>query len=751
MEGKPRAAASARVDRSHVSGPARSDVAPRGVGGVLPDHRVEKRPSILRFRGRVLFLVDDADLVRRQLHEGLDLEFTDELKARLRDQISTDEITPAYICFFYDGKLGDFPYLGLQAAGKNGRQASPVTRGSVRAGGFVCSVAGKRRGKGSSREQSPYAETMAGIQVVVGESIERIYEENCQNLGIFTTRDFGIVGRIRAGEAIPLAEFTAGKDEITRQVVEYGGLFEFNVARLQGKVTLPTPRALTAGRMGAAPEVGPDREGSAGLDDPSSSRPMTLAEKIFARKWVVDAAEERVGVDWVAPGEAAFFRADLRFSHEYVTPMAAFFFEEKLGRNARVVDPGSVLFFRDHLTLLHEAMSQERIEAGLLDAANQLEVKQREFSERQGIRLYGEQKGHRMGSEAICHSKILEAYAEPGMLIIGTDSHTPHAGAAGALAFGVGTTAIFNAWITKDVRARVPSTFKVVVSGMPPENVTAKDYMLEILRHPYIRDGHAIGQIIEYAGPAVEALSVDERATMTNMAAEVGAFTGIVAADERTADFLVRERGMDRRRAQALVEGMQSDPGAEYVKVIEIDAARVRPMVALPGDPGNALRIDDLNAAVPIEIAYAGSCTAGKKEDMDMYARVFQEARDRWGLGVHRNVECYIQCGSVDVREYARDRGYLDLFREAGARFIEPGCGACIAAGPGITERADQVSVSSQNRNFPGRSGPGQLYLVSPYSVAASAVAGQIAGWQPGAAWGRRAGLTGRGPLGLMT
>lgn len=692
-----------------------------GVGGPggLADRRVEKRPSVLRFPGRVLYLVDDAELLRRQLQDGLELTLAEAREAGLRDQISTDEITPAYICFFYDETLGEFPYLGLQAAGANGTDQAPVERGSVKAGGFACSVAGKRRGKGSSREQSPYAERMAGIQVVVAESIERIYEENCQNLGVLTTTDMGMAERIRAGESIPLAEFTDGKDEITRQIVEYGGLFEFNAARLQGKATLPAPKALPA-RARGAPDLGRTA---------SRRRPMTLGEKIFARKWVIDAARDLVGVDWAEPGEAGFFRADLRFSHEYVTPMAAIFFEEKLGPRAKVQDPGSVLFFRDHLTFLHTAMSQERIEDGLLDVANELEVKQREFAEKQGVRLYGEQMGHAMGSEAICHSKVLEEYAEPGMLVIGTDSHTPHAGAVGALAFGVGTTAIFNSWITKDVRARIPPSFKVVVSGTPPRNVTAKDYMLEILRHPYVRDGHAIGQIVEYAGPAVEALSVDERATMTNMAAEVGAFTGIVAADERTVEFLVQERGMDAAVARALADGMESDPDAQYKTVIEIDASTVRPMVALPGDPGNGVRIDELDAAVPIEIAYAGSCTAGKKEDMDMYARVFGEARSR-GRGVHPDVKCYIQCGSVDVREYARARGYLDLFRDVGAEFVEPGCGACIAAGPGITERADQVSVSSQNRNFPGRSGPGQLYLVSPYSVAASAVAGRVTGWE---------------------
>jgi 3-isopropylmalate/(R)-2-methylmalate dehydratase large subunit len=770
-------------------------------------HRpIRKRPSTLTFLGRILYLVDDAELMRRQLEHGEELELTDQVRARLRDQISTDEITPAYICYFYDETLGEFPYLGLRALDRStGEPAFPVARGSVKSGGFVCSVAGKRRGKGSSREQSPYAELMAGIRVVVAESIERIYNENCQNLGILTTTDFGILERIRTGEEIPLSAFSRGKDTITREIIEYGGLFEYNVARLQGKTTALLPESLGggseaptepavdapdekelrqlrgSGEDGVVPDEDPaasqlaatsqptnpaELEGDRYVDDeagpgrkqaseghrppdasrpPGASRPMTLAEKIFARHWVVDAAADRVGVPWVRPGEAGFFRTDIRFSHEYVTPMSAIFFEEKVGPDGKVVDPESVLFFRDHLTFLHKAMTQERIEEGLLDVANQLEVKQREFAERQGIKLYGEQKGHRMGSEAICHSKILEDYAEPGMLIIGSDSHTPHAGAIGAVAFGVGTTAIFNSWITKDVRVQVPRSFKVVVTGTPPANVTAKDYMLEILRHPYIRDGHAIGQVIEYAGSAVEALSVDERATMTNMAAEVGAFTGIVAADERSVEYLVNERGMDPARARKLVEGMQSDADAAYVKVIEIDASTIRPMVALPGDPGNGLYIDELaerlaadapaglddQGRVRIDIAYAGSCTAGKKEDMDMYARVLQEARDR-GLGVHPDVRCYIQCGSIEVREYCQRKGYLELFGAVGAEFIEPGCGACINAGPGVTGSPDEVSVSSQNRNFPGRSGPGQLYLASPYSVAASAVCGYITSWEPG-------------------
>src|SRR5438128_9829215 len=665
----------------------------------LQSRRVERLPDRVRLQGRVLFLAEDAALVRQQL-AGQDLDWRPGIK--LRDDISTDEITPAYICYYYDETLGDFPYLGLKCGNE-----FPITRRSVKGGGFVASVSGKRRGKGSSREQSPYAEMCAGIRLVIAENIERIYRENCQNLGVLTTTDFSIIDRVRRGEEIPLSTFTAGEGEITRGIIEYGGLFNYNLARLQGKVVLTPPQ--------------------------TRPRPMTLAEKILARHWVVDPSRGKVGVAAVRPGDEGFVVTDVRFSHEYVTPMAAIFFEQLVGPDEKVNDPDSVLLFRDHLTFLAEAMTPERIKEGLLDVANELEHKQREFAEKQGIKLYGELRLGHHGSEAICHSKILEAHALPGQVIIGSDSHTPHAGAVGCVAFGVGTTAIFNSWITKDVRLTVPETVRVVVRGRKPESVTAKDFMLEILRHPYIKSGRAIGKLVEYCGEAVEALSVDERATMTNMTAEVGGFTGYVAPDEKTVAYLMAYRKMSRVEAAGLCAGLASDPDAGYCEVIEIDAAQLKPMIALPGDPGNGLHIGELADRVKVEIAYAGSCTAGKKDDMDMYARVLKEAVER-GRRVAPWVRLYIQCGSQDVKRYCEEQGYLDVFREVVATFLEPSCGACINAGPGVSRTKDQVTISAINRNFPGRSGPGQLYLANPYTVAASAITGYITEWQPGMA-----------------
>src|SRR5579871_5518638 len=251
---------------------------------------------------------------------------------------------------------------------------------------------------------------------------------------------------------------------------------------------------------------------------------------------------------------------------------------------------------------------------GLLDLATQLRLKQIDFAKAQGIKLHGELKD-RKGSEGICHSIIAETYALPGQLNVGSDSHTPHVGAVGCIAFGIGTTDVFNSWITKDVRVKVPESVKVVVRGKRKPNVTAKDYILLLLSMEYIRSGKALVKVMEYSGEAIEALSVDERATMTNMAAEIGGFTGIVAPDRKVVEFLMERRGMERKRAQELIAGLNSDPGAEYAHLIELDAAEITPMVATPGDPGNGKYIRDLNTPVPVEIAYGGTCTAGKNED----------------------------------------------------------------------------------------------------------------------------------------
>jgi 3-isopropylmalate/(R)-2-methylmalate dehydratase large subunit len=663
--------------------------------GHLLQRTVTRRPETVRLYGRILFLTEDPELIRRQL-AGEDLDWDPSIP--LRDDISTDEITPAWVCYYFDATLGRYPYVGLRAGGQQ-----PIGKDDVANGGFVASVSGKRRGKGSSREASPYAEWAAGIRIVIAENIERIYRENCENIGVLATTDFGVIDKIRRGEEMPLSAFTKGAGRIQQDIIEHGGLLDYAVARLKGLVTVPAP--VTA------------------------SRPMTIAEKILARHWVVDLSEEKLGVPAVAPGDTGFVRADIRFSHEYVTPMASTFWDEFAGEDAALNDPDSILFFRDHLAFLDQVITEERKAAGLLDAAHALHDRQREFAGRKGIRLHGELPG-RVGSEAICHVKVLGSYALPGQIVVGSDSHTPHSGAIGCVAFGVGTTAIVNSWATRDVRLEVPRSVNIEITGSPPANVTAKDMILEVLAHEYVRGGDAIGKIIEYTGEAVEALSVDERATLTNMAAEIGAFTGIVAPDETTIDWLVERRDMDRGEIEALVQGLASDEGAEYEWVMRIDASELRPMVATPGDPGNGVRVDSLPEDVPIDIVYAGSCTGAKDDDIRMAAEVVRAAVER-GERVANGVTAYLQYGSLEVEAMAHAEGFHELFQRAGLNVLAPGCGACINAGPGVSTTPDQVTVSSINRNFPGRSGPGKVYLASPYTTLASAFAGRIVPFEP--------------------
>lgn len=641
----------------------------------------------VRIEGRVLFLTEDPKQLEAQL-SGEDLEH--EPERPLLGNISTDEITPGWVCYYYDETLARYCLVGLRGG--------VVARDRIKDGGFGVIVSGISKGCGSSRETAPYSELKAGVRLVIAKSLEKIYRQNAQNIGLLTSTDFGLIERIRRGEAIPIEEFTRGLDPISAAVIEHGGLFAYSRARLAGEVA---PPAVT-----------------------TPPRPMTLCEKILAAHAVVDAKSGAVGVPAVKPGDAFFARTDVRFSHEYVTPMADAIFRAELGEEAKVTDPESVYAFRDHLTFLDRVMSQAHRDMGLDAQAEKLATVQEDFSKRQRVKLYGEiqRDGKLVGSEAICHNKVIEEIALPGQLVAGTDSHTCMAGALGCFAFGVGSTDMANAWYTKDVRVTVPETVRFELRGRLPSGVCAKDVMLHILSQPFFKSSDGIGKVLEFAGDGVMAMPLDERATLTNMAVEAGGFTGIIEADEVVVEYLATQRGLDRDAVRQRI--VRADPGASYVATFDIDLTKVVPMVATPGDPRNGVPIAATDG-VKIDIAYGGSCTGGKKADMDMYAAVLKRAADH-GKRVAEGVHLYIQFGSQDIRRYAESRGYLDVFRKVGAELVDPSCGACIKAGPGVSDAPNQVTVSSQNRNFPGRSGPGKVYLASPLVVAASAIAGRI-------------------------
>src|SRR5689334_5782647 len=230
--------------------------------------KTDRRPDHIKFQGRILFLTEDTSLIRRQLEATGDAatRLESELAARLAaddlplmSNISTDEITPGWVCFYYDETLGQYVYVGMREGA--------VQKDEVKNGKFAVVVSGLSKGCGSSRETAPYAEQAAGIQLVIAKSIEKIYGQNSQNIGLLTSTDFGLIERIRNGEEIPLSEFTRGLDPISQNIVEYGGLFNYNKARLAGEIAPPAAESV--------PSASADGSGA-------RRRPMNIVEKIIA-------------------------------------------------------------------------------------------------------------------------------------------------------------------------------------------------------------------------------------------------------------------------------------------------------------------------------------------------------------------------------------------------------------------------------------------------------------------------------------
>jgi 3-isopropylmalate/(R)-2-methylmalate dehydratase large subunit len=644
----------------------------------------------IRFAPKLLLLSADPACVRAQLAgDGVTLE-----RARpLRDDVSTDEITPLPVMVHFDGALARYPYTGLQAGGER-----PIGRDAVHAAGIEVVVAGRRYGKGSSREHSVVAERAAGVRLVIAESFERIYRQNADNVGLFTSTDFGLIGRIRRGEAIALDELLAGRDALAAAILRVGGLLPYGQARLRHVAWRPSaPSADDAG-------------------------PRTLFEKIVDRHTLATPDTPAR----LQPGQGGFVRADLRFIHEYYTGMCAHMLDHAFDEGLVLHEPRSIVAFEDHLSYVHE--SPVHMAQGLIGGVQRLSRAHREFVERHGLTHHGYLQAleagdvGNTGSQGISHALVAERYALPGQLIVGTDSHTTHSGALGCVAYGVGTTDMANAFVTGAARLTCPESLRVEITGPLPPGVTAKDVVLHLLALPALKRGLGVGKVFEFCGTAVRAMSIDERATLTNMVAELGGFTGIVAPDEKAQAFLRERRGIDF----AIEPWMCSDAAASHAGTIVLDGRALSPMVAAPGDPGNGMALHTLRDRPRLDIAYGGSCTAGKREDFDHYHAVLQWAAER-GLRVADGVQLYLQFGTVDVRDYCVARGYLQAFEAVGARLLQPACGACANCGPGASSDSEQVTVSAINRNFPGRSGPGSVWLASPPTVAASAIVGTLA------------------------
>jgi 3-isopropylmalate/(R)-2-methylmalate dehydratase large subunit len=643
----------------------------------------------IKLPGRVLFLSQDPSKIQRQIH-GENIPLSAALP--LRDEVSVDEIAPTWVCYYFGERLEDFPYLGLDCGGR-----FPVTEGAVVRGGFQVVVSGERHGTHGAREAALFAEFAAGIRLVVAKSFDPEYLRHCHDIGLLTSTDLGILEPLGRGEPLPMELFTRGQDPFTAEIIRNGGLFGYTHARLNGTAALPLP-----------------------VRDP---RPMTLGEKILARAAVIDLAWPAWGLPAVAPGDGLLVKVDWRYSHETATNLAAAMLDMFLVEQASFADPAHIVAFRDHLSFAGRFLGQDGGQPGFPEVVRRLQSFQDSFCSVHGIRLHGELPDGT--GEGISHVLMTDRYVLPGQVVLGTDAHASHGGALGALAFGVDAADMANAWVNGDVRVTVPSTALVRLRGALHPGVFAKDLALHLMTLAPLREGRLAGHIIEFQGEALAGFSTDERATLTNMAPVSGALTGIIAPDAETQRFLQERRGLE----VPLEPWMRSDPGAAFALELEVDCTEVDAMIAAPGNPGNALPLHQLERKVAVDIAYVGSCTGGKRDDIERVHEVVRWALDHQ-LMLPLQVQLFIQLGSEDVRRHAQDHGWISAFEEAGARVISPGCGACIHAGPGISTRPDQVTIGSFNRNSPGRSGPGPVWLASPATVAASAFAGRICSFE---------------------
>ena len=419
---------------------------------------------------------------------------------------------------------------------------------------------------------------------------------------------------------------------------------------------------------------------------PGATSPQTLAQKLLARA---------SGRRHVAVGEIVNCRVDLAMFHDSSGPRRLKPMLEELG--ARIWDPSRVVLVMDHYVPERDEDSRR-----IVRIARDWAVEQR--------------LPHVYDSIGICHVVLpQQGHLKPGLFCVGGDSHSPTGGAFGAYMFGIGATEMLGVVVTGELWVRVPKTLRMWWDGALAPGLTAKDMMLHLIGR-FGMNG-ADYQAVEFAGPAVRALSMAERMTMSNLSAEMGAQTGLIAPDETTLDWL---RGVGVREAST--EGWHTDaevPEGEALATQRFDASTLAPQVAAPHSPANTHGVDAL-ADVPVQVAYVGACTGAKLEDLRAAAQVLRGHRVAPGLRL------MVAPASVRDQEAAEREGVMAVLRDAGAELLPTACGACSGYGGTIPDGANVIATTA--RNFKGRMGSAtaQVYLASPYTVAASALRGRI-------------------------
>jgi 3-isopropylmalate/(R)-2-methylmalate dehydratase large subunit len=632
----------------------------------------------MKLSGRILHLVADPDLLGAQLEgQRPDLGGTPYTYG-----VNTDAMISGQACTlgYTPDVLGPYFLENFQET---------VSKGGVLGGGFQVIVGGDAYGSGSSREVAVVAHQGAGIELVVADSFQRIFQENMVYGGMPFTTDRSVLDRLEAGEDVDTDAFSEALPPFFRQVAEMGGLMRYGTRLVAGEIA-PT------------------------YDTQVADRPLNCVEKIIAqRTWCGEG--EALGIGSVAPGDQVLCRAGFRGMHEYTAGMVVALYREEWG-DAPMADPDQVAAFEDHFVLLSHDAVPGAVKDARLAPAMRLTDEMVAACEQNGIRLHGPGRAHPAG---VCHRIVVEDYALPGDVVVLTDSHTPTAGVLNTFAFGVGSTAMAFALRTGLIPVTVPKVVRVEITGTPEGVLSPKDLILHLIGDPYFREEHwRTGPtdtcVIEFGGPALAHWDVDELSVLTNMTVEGGLMTGVVEPCQPILDFLFERRGVDATDHLVL-----ADEGATYTRVMQVDLSDVPLTVATPGDSRNRAPLSE-HVGVEVQNVVIASCTGGSLADLRAAAEVFRKGTIKPGVRVT------VTPSSADVAAAAEAEGLLDLFRSQGAVVTPPGCGSCIGNGPGIPEPGE-TTASTTNRNFARRMGaPGPVFLVSPAVAAATAITGTL-------------------------
>ena len=412
--------------------------------------------------------------------------------------------------------------------------------------------------------------------------------------------------------------------------------------------------------------------------------PQTLAQKLIA---------QASGRSHVAVGDIISCKVDLAMFHDSSGPRRLKPMLEELG--AEIWDKSRVVLVMDHYVPEQDEDSRRIVRIA------------RDWAQDQKL-------PHVYDSQGICHVVLPQkGHLRPGMFCVGGDSHSPTGGAFGTYMFGIGSTEMLGVVVTGEIWVRVPQTMRMWWDGQLPPGVTAKDMMLHMIGQFGMNGGDY--QAVEFCGPAVQALSMQERMTMSNMSAEMGAQVGLIAPDEVTQDWLVKT-GVSKDDIQ--LGHWHTDADAQAV-VHQFNASNLAPQVAAPHSPANTHAVNEFQN-VAVQVAYIGACTGAKLDDLRAAAQVFK------GKRVAQGVRLMVAPASLSDQSQAENEGVMSVLRDAGAEVLPTACGACSGYGGSIPDGANVIATTA--RNFKGRMGSAtaQVYLASPYTVAASALRGFI-------------------------